>query len=79
MKVMKRAAVYLIAIGIVLGVGIGLGARTQQQKIEPRQQEQSEIMLSKVHDVLKKNYYDPTFHGLDGCALPGLCGPRQEV
>ena len=62
---MKKAVVYPTALGIVLGMGIGLGARAQQQKIERRQREQTESMLSDIHSALKKDYYDPTFHGID--------------
>lgn len=34
-------------------------------QITTRDREFAQLMLSQVHEVLKKNYYDPTFHGVD--------------
>ena len=36
-----------------------------QQQITSNDREYAEGMLSQVHQVLKKNYYDPSFHGVD--------------
>ena len=54
-----------VPIAIVIGLGTGLGAPAQEQKIQPNQRGQAESMLSDVHAALKKNYYDPAFHGVD--------------
>jgi peptidase S41-like protein/tricorn protease-like protein len=37
----------------------------QQKKIDPVERERAEGMIAILHDALKKNYYDPTFHGVD--------------
>jgi carboxyl-terminal processing protease len=37
----------------------------QQPQAVARDREFAQIMLSNVHDALKKNYYDPSFHGVD--------------
>jgi len=34
-------------------------------QITTRDREFAQLALSQVHEVLKKNYYDPTFHGVD--------------
>jgi len=63
---MKQLALgFLLVISAVLGIGLFLDAGAQEQTIESRQREQAEMMLSNIHDALKKNYYDPAFHGLD--------------
>jgi len=37
----------------------------QKSQVVARDRELAQIMLSNVHDALKKNYYDPSFHGVD--------------
>jgi hypothetical protein len=37
----------------------------QQRQISSYERELAEAMLSKVHDALKTNYYDPSFQGID--------------
>lgn len=63
----RVAVVFSIVIGVVIGAGLCLSAagQNQQQKITDIQRGQAEAMLADVHDALKKNYYDPTYHGLD--------------
>ena len=60
-----RIGVCAIAIAFFLAIGARLTGHPQEQKIESRQREIAGIMLSDVHDALKKKYYDPTFRGLD--------------
>ena len=62
---MRRIVLVLLAFG---GLLVAISCRelaSQEQKIEPRQRENAVAMLSSVHGALKKNYYDPTFHGID--------------
>lgn len=62
---MRRIVLVLLAFG---GLFVTISCRelaSQEQKIEPRQRENAVAMLSSVHGALKKNYYDPTFHGID--------------
>jgi hypothetical protein len=37
----------------------------EQQKIKADDRRLAERMLASIHDALKKNYYDPSFHGID--------------
>jgi carboxyl-terminal processing protease len=38
---------------------------THAQKVESRDRERGQIMLMKIKDELKKNYYDPNYRGVD--------------
>src|SRR5688572_9841261 len=38
---------------------------TKAQKVESRDRERGQIMLMRIKDQLKKNYYDPEFRGID--------------
>ena len=38
---------------------------TKAQKVENRDRERGQIMLMRIKDQLKKNYYDPAFRGMD--------------
>lgn len=53
------------ALAILVGCPILFSAQEQQQAITPIQRQQAEDMLSDMREALKKNYYDPTFHGVD--------------
>jgi C-terminal processing protease CtpA/Prc len=53
------------AVGTILILGTSLRTPGQQQKINDNQREQAVIMLQDVHEALKKNYYDPKYHGVD--------------
>ena len=37
----------------------------QNSKIGPLEHDRAVAMMEMLHDALKKNYYDPTFHGVD--------------
>jgi len=58
---------FAIILGIVAGAEIRLRAQgqDQQQKITDTQRAQTEVMLTNLRDAVKKNYYDPAYHGLD--------------
>jgi C-terminal processing protease CtpA/Prc len=54
------------ATGLILTTGVCLlRAQGQQQKISSLERERAVNMLQDLHDALKKNYYDPAFHGQD--------------
>jgi len=67
---MKRCARAMPVMAVALFfVAITLTAvhaqQSGQEKITTRDREQSEEMLSRIHDAVKKDYYDPKFHGVD--------------
>jgi len=63
---MKLRASVAFAIGLAMVVATGSGRGTgQQQKINNLERGQALNMLADMHEALKKNYYDPTFHGID--------------
>src|SRR5579859_1048897 len=64
MKNQVGAAFTLVA-GALLVSGMCRAQSAQDHKIDRNELERAEIMLQDVHDALKKNYYDPTFHGID--------------
>jgi C-terminal processing protease CtpA/Prc len=41
------------------------GQGQTEQQFTPNDRESAEATLARVHDVLKHNYYDPTFRGID--------------
>lgn len=53
----------LKSVGILAALCIGI--HSQQPRIENRQRDQAVLMLSNIHDAVRKSYYDPTFHGVD--------------
>jgi len=64
MKLHSRLAL-AIALGGILTAGTCRRSSGQQQKLDDNQRERAVIMLQDVHDAVKKNYYDPNYHGLD--------------
>jgi|HubBroStandDraft_6_1064221.scaffolds.fasta_scaffold41276_6 C-terminal processing protease CtpA/Prc len=64
---MKRLvrATCAFTLGALFVMGISRGQVTQEQKIDINERARAEIMLQDIHDALKKNYYDATYHGLD--------------
>lgn len=55
----------LLALAVIAAV-VGVSAQQlEQQKIQPQQRDLVEGMLKSIHEALKKNYYDSSFHGLD--------------
>lgn len=54
-----------ITVGALLLSGMSRGLSAQEQKINSIDRQRAEIMLGDIHDELKKNYYDPSFHGVD--------------
>ncbi|MHB8501363.1 MAG: S41 family peptidase [Candidatus Acidiferrales bacterium] len=64
MKKLMGAA-FTISVGALLVTGMCRAQSAQEHKIDRNELERAEIMLQDVHEALKKNYYDPTFHGID--------------
>lgn len=67
---MKRRAWTMpaVAITVFLMAAVLVTARAQQSgqpKITNMDRQQAEEMLSRIHDAVKKDYYDPKFHGVD--------------
>ncbi len=54
-----------LAAGLFAVAGTWQGVQAQQQPITSFERTRTENMLEQVHGELKKNYYDPTFHGID--------------
>lgn len=64
----RRAMVIVIAGAIAIVASHSAGARQhhgQRASISSSDRGMAEVMLSQVHDVLKHNYYDRSFHGID--------------
>lgn len=64
---LRTFAAFAFILGIAAGEGIRLRAQgqDQQQKITDTQRADTEVMLTTLRDAVKKNYYDPSNHGLD--------------
>ena len=43
----------------------GPAAVARAQKVESKDRDRGQVMLTRIKDQLKKNYYDPAFHGMD--------------
>src|SRR5581483_956664 len=59
-----RRLVVLVVAACCLNLGPH-GVARGQQKLDGFERDRSLIMLKNVKDQIKKNYYDPTFHGMD--------------
>ncbi|MGB6524026.1 MAG: S41 family peptidase [Candidatus Acidiferrales bacterium] len=60
--------VHVAVMSAFMAMAASFAVRAQdntQKKISDRDRDQAEEMLSGIHDAVKKNYYDPTFHGVD--------------
>jgi C-terminal processing protease CtpA/Prc len=55
-----------VLVLVVIAADVGVRAQqTAQQRIKPDQRDLVDGMLKNIHEALKKNYYDSSFHGLD--------------
>lgn len=53
--------------------------QVNEPKMSGLDRERAELMLRNIHETLKKNYYDPAFHGLDvGRELRAIRGFTQK-
>jgi carboxyl-terminal processing protease len=60
---MKR---FLAAVGgVVLFACFGVRTTAQTDKIQPKDRERAKAMLEDMKETVRKNYYDPTFHGVN--------------
>ena len=50
---------------LTFGMLQALLSQTPSQKINANDRERARVMLADMRDAVKKNYYDPTFHGID--------------
>ncbi|MFZ0993539.1 MAG: PDZ domain-containing protein, partial [Candidatus Sulfotelmatobacter sp.] len=56
----------LLSLSLLFAAVVRVPAQQlEQQKIKPDQRDLVEGMLKNLHEALKKNYYDSSFHGLD--------------
>lgn len=65
---MKRMRVWAVMAALFLSFFAAWSVRAQnqnQEQLSSMDRVQAEQMLSGIHDALKKNYYDPKFHGVD--------------
>ena len=65
---MKRALPSLcVALFVAFAMSAISHARAQEktQQLSSRDLAHAEEMLQQIHDAVKKDYYDPTFHGVD--------------
>lgn len=58
---------HLARILLPAALSLPLIATAQQpaKKLDPTDLQRAHMMLKQAHDELKKNYYDPTYHGVD--------------
>jgi carboxyl-terminal processing protease len=61
----RRARTACIAIFLAGLIGAPLASRLAPQTLSKLDREDDRAMLRDALDVVKKHYYDPTFHGLD--------------
>lgn len=57
---MTPRAIALASLLLLLPIAIA-----HAQKVESKDRDRGQIMLDRVKDELKKNYYDPNFHGMN--------------
>jgi C-terminal processing protease CtpA/Prc len=63
---MKRATAFVFfALSLLFAAGAGRAQQPMQQTIKREQRDLVEGMLANVHEALKRNYYDSSFHGLN--------------
>jgi C-terminal processing protease CtpA/Prc len=63
---MKTILFLAISATVALVTCSGASAQNQeQQQISALDRQRGVTMLTTIHDALRKNYYDPTFHGVD--------------
>jgi C-terminal processing protease CtpA/Prc len=55
----------LLAVACLICLSFGTSLNAQTDKIEPKDRERAKTMLADMRDAMKKNYYDPKFHGVD--------------
>ena len=60
---MRLPAIFLPALLCLAAASIP--AQQTPRKIDPTDLQRAHFMLKQAHDELRKNYYDPAFHGLD--------------
>ena len=54
-----------LRIALLILIFLNLNTVTSAQKVESKDRDRAQMMLSRIKDELKKSYYDPTFRGMD--------------
>ncbi len=54
-----------IKIGLLIFIFLSLITVTTAQTVENKDRDRAQEMLNRIKDELKKNYYDPSFRGMD--------------
>ena len=54
-----------LTLALLALIFVTLVPTTKAQKVESKDRERGQIMLMRIKDQLKKNYYDPEFRGMD--------------
>jgi hypothetical protein len=64
---MKPTLRFVLSFGLTLGFIVHLRAQDvrQKPKLDRLDAERTHVMLREAYTSVKKNYYDPTFHGID--------------
>lgn len=55
----------LLKVGLLSLLLLSFITIAQAQKVESKDRDRGQVMLSMIKDKLKKNYYDPSFRGMD--------------
>jgi C-terminal processing protease CtpA/Prc len=55
----------LVTAALLAGLLVTPLTLAHAQKVEPKDRDRGQEMLRRIKESLKKNYYDPTFHGMD--------------
>ncbi len=61
----KPLRAWLVALAILLFLSSDAILRAPAQTLDNFNRERGRIMLENIKNQIKKNYYDPTFHGMD--------------
>jgi C-terminal processing protease CtpA/Prc len=55
----------LIIVSLAVLVALPIVVTRAQDKVEDKDRDRGKIMLGRIKDQIKKNYYDPQYHGMD--------------
>lgn len=60
--ILRLVIIAFLAVTVVLPMAIASAA---QDKVQDKDRDRGKIMLGRIKEQLKKNYYDPQYHGMD--------------
>ncbi len=55
----------LLTVGFFTSIFAAPITIARAQKVESKDRDRGQVMLTRIKDQLKKNYYDPAYHGMD--------------